>query len=485
MCLLFLIMISTSAFAFEIEVVDIQDNNIRAILDGIYDQSDLVFKIDGNEVNIEKMLPFGSGGSSFYLTSTQGSTLTVTQISTSAESSYDISELTIPDSYKLDETEITTQSSPDLEPILIEQSHPKDAFEGENIHLRATIVNKGSNTDINDKWYIVWYVNGKEIMKHEHSYSVTNGKTFDDVVWENSKAGDNEIKVIVESGTVHETQTTNNDLIKIINIKPSKFNAEILMTPEGSNKIIFVNPLYNGLRDDSVLITAVFGAPGIVRAKSNNPNNRFFQKFEFDEFVGGFKIDVLSEYDFSRFDTLALSFEKGSEKGRIVYKLNELKLQKIVKCKDSDNGIDYLRKGTITDTIRTEEDYCKGNSIIEYYCDNNFLIGSTEMDCPDKCKDGACVSVIELPAIEESQNMITNVNEPKCAGCLSNDKCLPYGIRIDNQYCDIDGNLKIKQSNQASCNNNFECESNLCVDDLCLEKGLFRKIMGWFYSIFS
>ncbi|MFH1365122.1 MAG: hypothetical protein ABIH28_00880 [archaeon] len=73
-----------------------------------------------------------------------------------------------------------------------------------------------------------------------------------------------------------------------------------------------------------------------------------------------------------------------------------------------------------------------------------------------------------------------------CDGCLDKDNnCLPFGIRTSTKYCDIDKELKNQLSGENLCNNNYECKSNLCIDQKCTELGLFRKIIRWAQELFG
>jgi len=82
-----------------------------------------------------------------------------------------------------------------------------------------------------------------------------------------------------------------------------------------------------------------------------------------------------------------------------------------------------------------------------------------------------------------------------CSGCLTNagglsdSRCIPYGIRIEgdggeNQYCEIDGELKEQKAldpdgSWARCQNNYECRSNLCSDGECIQiSGAIRQVSG-------
>lgn len=77
-------------------------------------------------------------------------------------------------------------------------------------------------------------------------------------------------------------------------------------------------------------------------------------------------------------------------------------------------------------------------------------------------------------------------NSGQCSGCEFDNNCIPYGFRkqlreeetgggaVLNMYCDIDGKLKEQKTtdsrgNWATCQNNYECESNLCSSGECVE----------------
>jgi hypothetical protein len=125
------------------------------------------------------------------------------------------------------------------------------------------------------------------------------------------------------------------------------------------------------------------------------------------------------------------------------------------------------------------------------------------------CKDGACVinsstttnhtptpepttvTTTTAPTTEPTnteseitQPIIEN-NVPVCtSGCLFVKSCLPYGYRTAISYCNIDNTLT-KQISEGSCENNFECTSNLCVDGQCTTPGIFLQIINWFKALFG
>ncbi len=76
-------------------------------------------------------------------------------------------------------------------------------------------------------------------------------------------------------------------------------------------------------------------------------------------------------------------------------------------------------------------------------------------------------------------------NEVVSSGCNYNNKCVPIGTRANNQYCDIDLTMKSLKKSNNICQNNYECSTNVCVDDKCISSGLIEKIINWIEKLFS
>lgn len=76
-----------------------------------------------------------------------------------------------------------------------------------------------------------------------------------------------------------------------------------------------------------------------------------------------------------------------------------------------------------------------------------------------------------------------------CAGCITDSKCLAQGMRIvvDGipSYCSIDNVLVGQEGEGTMCQNNYECESNLCIDSECISPGLIKRIILWFKNLFG
>ena len=86
----------------------------------------------------------------------------------------------------------------------------------------------------------------------------------------------------------------------------------------------------------------------------------------------------------------------------------------------------------------------------------------------------------------ETLNYTEQQSSANCNGCLDlNSNCVPVGVRVENEFCDIDKELKPQLQTDMYCNNNFECDSNVCVTNKCIGKGFLEKILAWLMSLFS
>ena len=79
-------------------------------------------------------------------------------------------------------------------------------------------------------------------------------------------------------------------------------------------------------------------------------------------------------------------------------------------------------------------------------------------------------------------------------GCVSGTNCLPFGARFvdadgETAYCGFDKQVEAQKDNDAGCQNNYECKSNLCSDAKCValaEKlGLLDRIAAFLKKLFG
>ena len=110
-----------------------------------------------------------------------------------------------------------------------------------------------------------------------------------------------------------------------------------------------------------------------------------------------------------------------------------------------------------------------GTYLLESTCSNMTVDGQKTYDqaivykCPSGCSNGACVA----------------------AAATAPESCGTAGIRNKSEYCSPDGKWLVQKNNDASCYNNFECTSNLCIDSKCVNQGILEMIINWFKSLFG
>jgi len=69
--------------------------------------------------------------------------------------------------------------------------------------------------------------------------------------------------------------------------------------------------------------------------------------------------------------------------------------------------------------------------------------------------------------------------------CPSEGKCYPFGYRKEGEYCFDEGAFKQQLKGDFACENNFECESNVCVSGKCVSQSLIEMIINWFKKLFG
>jgi len=90
---------------------------------------------------------------------------------------------------------------------------------------------------------------------------------------------------------------------------------------------------------------------------------------------------------------------------------------------------------------------------------------------------------------EDNNNQEGNEGEGNNAldcrnGRIDEELCYPIGYIKDSKYCSASLEF-LDQSSSGECSNNFECNSNVCVSNSCVEEGLIKRILEWFKKVFS
>jgi len=150
-----------------------------------------------------------------------------------------------------------------------------------------------------------------------------------------------------------------------------------------------------------------------------------------------------------------------------------------------NNDYECINKFCSNRVCKKEEESCAGCLIADTCLSLGMRTGEGYCDIskqikPQKLEGAACNNYFECLI-----NLCTDgVCKEPCAGCLVNDTCLSFGMRTENQYCSekLMENLK---SEEEQCNNNFECSSNICVNNQCISPGLIQRIIDWLRGFFG
>ncbi len=72
------------------------------------------------------------------------------------------------------------------------------------------------------------------------------------------------------------------------------------------------------------------------------------------------------------------------------------------------------------------------------------------------------------------------------SGCELENKCYPYGYRKAGNYCSDENEIFVGQlEGDATCENNFECGTNLCINGNCVSSNLWNRFLEWFKKLFG
>ena len=132
--------------------------------------------------------------------------------------------------------------------------------------------------------------------------------------------------------------------------------------------------------------------------------------------------------------------------------------------------------GTISSKLPCWNNYeCQTNLCLNGICTSPDECQQNN-DCDDQnpCTEDSCSGIPK----KCSNNVIMN-------GCNSQGTCIPVGTRVEGYYCDINNELKAQNALDVNCNNNYECASNVCVNNQCIKPSILRKILDWFSRLFG
>ena len=78
------------------------------------------------------------------------------------------------------------------------------------------------------------------------------------------------------------------------------------------------------------------------------------------------------------------------------------------------------------------------------------------------------VIILLLVALFIPNNLVAKIVNDCTSGCLTeNNICLPVGTRTSSKYCHTNNNLESLELEDESCQDNYECKTNICVEGQC------------------
>ncbi len=114
--------------------------------------------------------------------------------------------------------------------------------------------------------------------------------------------------------------------------------------------------------------------------------------------------------------------------------------------------------------------------------------------CKNGCLNERCIKEVLNPSnytgpIDIPDKYIKNKTLAeelmRCNGCQLDNKCYPFGFRKSGEYCSDKEGFTKQLNAESSCENNFECDSNLCINNQCISGSLWQKIVDWFSKLFG
>jgi hypothetical protein len=87
----------------------------------------------------------------------------------------------------------------------------------------------------------------------------------------------------------------------------------------------------------------------------------------------------------------------------------------------------------------------------------------------------------QIQALQEQISQLDN----SCTGCKAGETCYPVGYRKNNTYCSSTLSFAGQLGEDSPCENNFECTSNICASNKCLNPAFWDRISAWFKNLFG
>lgn len=147
-----------------------------------------------------------------------------------------------------------------------------------------------------------------------------------------------------------------------------------------------------------------------------------------------------------------------------------LKINEEVKTIDFDSGNDVASQGSLVylniDSVNYPIRISNSQQFITLF--------EEEWPCYNQCKTNFDCEDNNPCTVDEC------VESPK--KCSHDAK---EGRWEDGKYCDKEGDLRVQKEDNSICSNNYECVTNICKKELCVNPNWFRNIMNWMRRVWG
>lgn len=182
---------------------------------------------------------------------------------------------------------------------------------------------------------------------------------------------------------------------------------------------------------------------------------------------------------------------------KVVLNIDEQSGVHRILSQDESDGSFAILTNTYLDEYECQPETCQSDR----HCSDNDLI--VEETCTyyilkgDDCvaKEYTRAKAFPNGCADENEGTIEQPTSNSCDGCMRDGRCVPISTRVSNgdaRYCSIEGEFSLQLEDGASCQNNYECVSNQCLNAQCksLEKeleetrGMMERILAWLDKLF-
>jgi hypothetical protein len=155
--------------------------------------------------------------------------------------------------------------------------------------------------------------------------------------------------------------------------------------------------------------------------------------------------------------------------------------------------------------ILNELDEMLCESYCELECPYGYIEGSCNCQCIEEPKQNNCLQAYDVNCEEEKAIQVVYPKDGSCPyffciesknsqpgellicedSCFLEGECYSFGSIKPGYYCSDQGYFLEQKEDETACENNFECQSDVCLDSICINKGVLQKLLDLIKDIFS